>query len=111
VEVVTIKEVDPDDRPEIVMKTLFNETVTEGARAVLGVVSIPPGARIPLHGTGSHEEDEYAVVTKGSIVTMSGGKEYEIASGQATFIPKGEEHWAYNNGTTDCEIIWTLVKR
>ncbi|WP_026695652.1 cupin domain-containing protein [Peribacillus kribbensis] len=110
-EVVKVKDVAEDNRPGITMKTLFNEAVIEGGRTLMGTVSIPPGARIPIEGTGAHEEDEYGLVLKGSIVTRSGEKEYRVSSGEATFIPRGEEHWAYNDGTEDCEIVWILVKR
>ncbi|MGY3717646.1 cupin domain-containing protein [Sutcliffiella cohnii] len=110
-EVVTISSIEPEKRANANMKTLFNEAILEGARTTLGIATFPPGARIPLEGTGAHEEDEYAVVIKGSLTTVSGGKKYRISAGQATFIPSGEEHWAYNDGDEDCELIWTLVKR
>jgi quercetin dioxygenase-like cupin family protein len=110
-QVITVNEIKEDDRPEITMKTLFNESIFEGSRTVMGTVLIPPGARIPIEGTGSHDQDEYGLVLKGSINTMSGGKEYRVSSGQATFIPRGEEHWAHNDGQEDCELVWVLVNR
>jgi len=93
------------------MKVLFDESIIEGGRTTFGIITIPPGTRIPLEGTGSHEQDEYSLVLKGSILTMSGGKEYRVVAGQATFIPQGELHWAYNDGEEDCEIVWALVSR
>jgi quercetin dioxygenase-like cupin family protein len=110
-QVITIENVAKEDRPEITMKTIFNESIIEGTRTSMGTVSIPAGARVPLQGSGSHEQDEYAIFLKGSILTMSGGKEYRISAGQATFIPHGEEHWAYNDGKEDCELVWVLVNR
>lgn len=110
-EVRTVKEVTPDNLPHIVMRILFDENVIEGGRASFGVVTIPPGVRVPIEGTGSHEGDEYSIVLKGSIITMSGGSEYRVSSGQTTFIPAGEEHWAFNDGEEECEIVWVLVKR
>ncbi len=110
-QVVTVKDKLADNHHNIEMKTLFDESVFQGARAKFGTVTIPPRSRVPLKGTGSHEEDEYALVIKGAITTMSGGKQYHVKAGQATFIPAGEEHWAYNEREEDCEIIWTLVKR
>jgi quercetin dioxygenase-like cupin family protein len=109
--VITIKDVAKEDRPGITMKKLFDESITEGARTSMGTVSIPAGARIPLQGSGSHEQDEYAIFLKGSILTISGGTEYRVSAGQATFIPHGEEHWAYNDGQENCELIWVLVNR
>ena len=110
-EIVATSEVKKSDKPGVVLKTIFDDSVVEGGKASFGTVTIPPGARIPLEGTGSHIEDEYGLVIKGSMVTMSGGKEYRVAAGQATFIPHGEEHWAYNDGEEECEIVWALVSR
>ncbi|MBB5149004.1 cupin domain-containing protein [Ureibacillus thermosphaericus] len=110
-EIVTVSDIKQHDRNNVTMKTLFDKSVVDGGRTVFGIVSIPPGARIPLQGTGSHLEDEYGLVIKGSILTMSGGKEYRVVAGQATFIPHNEEHWAYNDGQDDCEIVWALVSR
>jgi quercetin dioxygenase-like cupin family protein len=109
--VVNADSVKADDRPDVLIKTLFSETHIEGGRATFGVVTIPPQARIPLHGTGSHEEDEYSLVVKGSIITGVGGKEYRLTAGDAVLIPAGEAHWAYNDGDEACEIVWVLVKR
>lgn len=74
-----------------------------------GTVVIPPGQRIPLEGTAHHDQYEYSFVIKGTFVTESGQEKYRISSGQATFIPAGEKHWAYNDGDEECEIVWVLV--
>ncbi|RFU66865.1 cupin domain-containing protein [Peribacillus saganii] len=110
-QVVAVNSVKAENRPGITMKTLFDRSVIEGGRTLLGTVKIPPGARIPVEGTGSHDQDEYGLIIKGSIVTMSGGKEFRVSAGEATFIPRGEEHWALNDGVEDCEIVWVLVER
>ncbi|MCC3646795.1 cupin domain-containing protein [Cytobacillus oceanisediminis] len=110
-QVVTVNKIRNEDRPGITMKTIFDESFIKGGRTMMGTVSIPAGARIPIEGFGAHEQDEYGLVLKGSILSMSGGKEYRVSSGQATFIPRGEEHWAYNDGQEDCEIVWILVNR
>jgi len=109
-EIVTIKDAEADQSSDVIMKTLFGDNVNDG-RTRFGTVMIPPGIRIPAQGASSHDADEYSVVLKGSIVTMSGGKEYRVTSGQATFIPAGEAHWCLNDGNENCEIIWVLVKR
>ncbi len=104
-EIINITEVEGPKNADVDMKTVFaKEGVT------MGTVVIPPGIRAPLKGAGSHEGDEYSIILKGSLLTESGGKQYRVSAGQATFIPAGEAHWALNDGTEDCEIIWTLVK-
>lgn len=108
---MTIKDIKADDRPDVVMKTLLDRKIPNGNGVTLGTVIIPPGTRVPAEGMGVHEADEYSIILKGSIKTMSGGQEYELSSGQVTFIPAGEGHWALNDGgEEECEIIWFMVK-
>lgn len=109
-EIVAVKDVEAEKRSDIIMKTLFGENANRGSRTQFGTVVIPPGARIPIQGAGCHAADEYSLVLKGSITTMSGGQEYRVTCGQATFIPAGEAHWCINDGDKDCEIVWILVK-
>jgi len=110
--VINAKEVKPDDRPgDTLLKTLFPKDIIEGGKVMFGTVVIPPKARVPMHGQGSHEQDEYSYIIRGTIQTGSGGKEYTVSAGEATLIPAGEEHWAYNAGDEDCEIVWVLVER
>jgi|SRR5699024_10848809 len=97
--------------PDITMKNIFDESAFKGARTKFGMVTIPPGARVPIEGMGAHDGDEYSIILKGSINTNSGGKEYQVSAGQATLIPKGEEHYAFNNGEEDCVIVFALVTR
>ncbi|MGE5702902.1 MAG: cupin domain-containing protein [Clostridia bacterium] len=109
--VVNVNDVKPENRPNATLKTLFSEDAIAGGIVKFGTIVIPPKSRVPMEGEGAHDEDEYSIVLKGSIVTESGGKEYVVSAGEATLIPAGESHWAYNAGDEDCEIVWVLVKR
>ncbi|NEW09052.1 cupin domain-containing protein [Paenibacillus sp. SYP-B3998] len=109
--IVNANTVKPDDRPQVFLKTLFTEESIAGGKVKFGTIVIPPKARVPLNGEGAHDQDEYSIVIKGAIETGSGGKEYLISAGDATLIPAGEAHWAYNSGDVDCEIVWVLVER
>lgn len=104
------KDVKAANRCDVIMKTLFGVDAVENARVTMGTVVFPPGARVPAEGAGVHAEHEYSFVVSGSLLTVSGGKECRISEGQATLIPAGEEHWAFNDGTENCELIWVLVK-
>lgn len=108
--VVKTDDVKPEDRPSISLKTLFPEDSIEGGKTAFGYVTVPPKARIPLTGTGAHDGNEYSIIVKGSILSVSGEKEYRLTKGDATLIPAGEEHWAYNDGEEDCEIVFALVR-
>ncbi|MET3291550.1 cupin domain-containing protein [Brevibacillus fluminis] len=107
-----VHEVQPDNRQDdATLKTLFHKGIIDGGKVTFGTVVIPPKARVPLTGEGAHEQDEYSYIIRGSIQTGSGGKEYTVSAGEATLIPAGEQHWAYNAGEEDCEIVWMLVDR
>lgn len=87
------------------------KSLLEGQGVRLGIVNIPVGARIPLHATGTHEQDEYSYIVKGSLVMEAGGKEYHVKAGDATLIHAGESHWCINNGDEEALVVWSLVSR
>ncbi|GMA60959.1 cupin domain-containing protein [Alicyclobacillus fastidiosus] len=87
------------------------KSLLEGQGVRFGIVSIPVGARIPLHDTGSHAQDEYSYIVKGSLVMESGPHQYQVNAGDATLIPAGEAHWCYNNGKEEALVVWSLVSK
>lgn len=107
-EVLKIDGLEVDANAVVPLKTVFTQESLSGQLKV-GTVKIPPGKRVPLTGVSNHKENEYSIVVKGSIVTETNGKTYRVSSGDATFIPAGEEHIAYNDTNEDCEIVWVLV--
>lgn len=107
-EVLNIEKIEADSNAAVPLKTVFSQKVLSGDMKV-GTVVIPPGKRVPLTGVSNHKENEYSIIVKGSIVTETNGKTYRVSSGEATFIPAGQEHIAYNDSEEDCEIIWVLV--
>ena len=107
--IINIDDVNAPEGLSIVLKTLFDEDITQKGNLVIGTAQIPPGARVPAEGEGVHEGDEYAVLFKGTTKIVSGGKAYRMSAGQASFIPAGEAHWSLNDGETDCELVWILV--
>jgi quercetin dioxygenase-like cupin family protein len=107
-EVLSIEKIQADSNAEVPLKTVFSQKAFTGDLKV-GTVVIPPGKRVPLTGVSNHKENEYSIIVRGSIVTETKGKTYRVSSGDATFIPAGQEHIAYNDSEEDCEIIWVLV--
>ncbi|TCT20478.1 cupin domain [Melghiribacillus thermohalophilus] len=107
-QVQSIHTIGPDQNSPVSLITLFQNQF-EHTIVKFGFVTIPPGQRVPLSGMSTHQEHEYSLVIKGSLITESGGKEYRISKGQATYIPAGESHYAFNDGEQDCEIVWVLV--
>jgi len=109
--VVKISELPSEINNESIMKILFDKKDTGDERVIFGFIKIQPGSRIPLKGNGTHDGDEYSIILNGSVLTQSAGIEYRLSSGEAAFIPANEEHWAYNDGAKECEIVWAMIKR
>ncbi|WP_018130904.1 cupin domain-containing protein [Effusibacillus pohliae] len=103
--------IEAEDTSGAKIRTLLTKDAVAKGRATFGIVIIPPGTRIPLEGTGSHAEDEYSYVISGSLIVGSGEREYRVQAGDATLIPAGVPHWAYNDGNEEVMIVWTLVNR
>lgn len=103
-----MKIVQPKITDEIV-QSLFKDKF-KGSEIDFGFVSIPAGARLPLEGTNFHVEHEYSFIIKGALSGESGEKPYTIKTGEASYIPAGEQHWCVNKGDEPCELVYALVK-
>lgn len=107
-DILNIKDLVQEGNESYSMHTIFNEQ--QGDTAVkVGHVAIYPGETVPLSGVSKHAENEYSVIVKGSLVTEINGQKYRVSAGQATFIPKGEEHIAVNDGDEACELVFVMV--
>lgn len=63
-----------------------------GAEMTLGLVTILPGRRNPLHSHPNCEEILHVI--SGSCDHLLGGEMFRLAAGQAIRIPRGVRHWA-----------------
>lgn len=77
---------------------LIGEEHTPGAEQTLGVVTIAPGKRNPLHMHPNCEELLY--VMEGEADHKLGDEMYHIAAGDVIRIPRGVPHWAQAKGDT-----------
>ncbi|UPW81969.1 cupin domain-containing protein [Lysinibacillus sp. Ag94] len=100
-----IKEIMQED---IVQQNLFQDQYKE-SEIKFGFVKIKPGERLPLSGTTSHIENEYSFIVRGSLTGESGGKNYRISQGEASFIPAGEPHWCMNDSEETVELVYALL--
>ncbi|MDN3438383.1 cupin domain-containing protein [Planococcus sp. APC 3900] len=107
-DILNIKDLAQEGNESYSMHTIFKEQPKDGAVQV-GHVVIYPGETVPLSGFSKHAENEYSVIVKGSLLTEIDGQQYRVSAGQATFIPKGEEHIAVNDGEEDCELVFVMV--
>lgn len=94
-----------DEIVQALFKSEFSSTDVE-----FGVVTIPPGERLPIEGTTAHEEHEYSFIIKGSLIGESGGEAYTISAGEGSYIPAGEAHWCVNESDSSCQLVFALVK-
>lgn len=107
-EVLSLAELKEEGNQAYSMKTAFHETVGDSGVKV-GRVIIRAGEKVPLTGVSKHTENEYSIILKGSLVTEIAGEKIRVSAGDATFISKGEEHIATNDGEEDCELVFVLV--
>lgn len=65
---------------------------------------LPPKTQLPASGLAPHDEDEYSIVVKCTMITTIGDREYRISAGDTSFIPFGEAHAVYNPGDEICQL-------
>ncbi|ASN05260.1 cupin domain-containing protein [Virgibacillus necropolis] len=107
-DIINLTELESEGNQAYSMYTIFKEQQQDFAVKV-GTVTIYPGERVPLKGVSNHEENEYSIIVRGSLLTEIKGEQYRVSAGQSTFIPKGEEHIAVNDGDENCELVFVLV--
>lgn len=91
------------------MRVILNH-VGECNVVKFSVITMPPHVRVPLEGTGAHEEDEYSFFVKGGLYTESGEDKCNVSEGMVTLIPKGEPHWCENRSDEPCTLVCVMVK-
>jgi quercetin dioxygenase-like cupin family protein len=106
--VLNINDIAADQNEAFSLRTLFHEE-KNNTNVKVGTVTIYPGQRVPLTGVSNHSENEYSVIGKGTLKTEIDGKQQRVSSGQATYIPAGEEHIAFNDGEEECELVFIFV--
>lgn len=78
-------------------------------RAMLGVVEVAPGARLPAgEGFSSHPCEEFAYVVSGHMQLWVEGREILLGPGDAVFIAPGERHYVLNPGSIPTRAVFVL---
>ena len=78
---------------------------TGATRFINGLTVFPPGAAVPLH---FHNCDESVLLIEGQAIAEIDGAEYDVRSGDVTFIPTGIHHRFRNASvSTSMTIMWT----
>lgn len=82
---------------EISLKVLLPATATGGSVSLFEEIT-PPGNGPPLHV--HYNADEFFRVLTGQFLFRVGTETFEAGPGDTLFVPRGEPHCFYNNGTT-----------
>lgn len=77
--------------------------------AITGILEFRAGTRLPPEGVSKHDEDEVSFIVTGRLKAVSGDQEAELQTGDISFIPAQEEHWAMV--LEDTRIAYVLISR
>lgn len=80
----------------------------ETNRVTTGQTQFAPGTGLPLH---SHNVEESVLVLEGAAVAEIGSETFDLAAGQATWVPAGIAHRFYNRGDDTMRIYWVYGGR
>lgn len=95
--------------PGAQLRVLLGGDPATGQRAMLGVVEVAPGARLPAgEGFSFHPCEELAYVVSGSMHLWVEGREILLGAGDAVFIAPGERHYVLNPGSSPVRAVFVL---
>jgi HTH-type transcriptional repressor of puuD len=77
-------------------------------RVTTGMTVFSPGTGIPLH---SHNVEESVLVHEGEATAVIGDEEFDLVTGQATWVPAGIPHNFRNRGEGPMTIYWVYGGR
>ncbi len=77
--------------------------------AISGVLEFKAGTRLPLEGTSVHDQDEISFILSGKLEATSGAESCTLQTGDISFIPALEHHWAFV--LEDTRLCYVLIPR
>lgn len=93
------------DTAPIRWRTLVSAGRTPTRGLSLGVLDVPPGARLAPH---HHRPQEVSYVVAGEAEVFVAGAWRSARVGDVVSIPGDEVHGARNRGDTTCRIFWVF---
>lgn len=81
---------------------------SEAVQITTGVTAFSAGTAIPLH---THNVDETVLVLEGTALAVIGEDTFQLAPGDATWVPAGMPHRFLNQGQTPMRIYWVYGGR
>ncbi len=107
--IISDSKLDTTTHEGYLMQLAFEESSNTDKKVTFGKAVIRQNAKIPRHGFGAHEQNEFSYIIKGSLKVFSNNESSYVKAGDYSFIPAGQEHRCENVGSEDCELIWVLV--
>lgn len=95
---------EPDDNP-MFTAPVKHQRYLSTRHFDMGLVVFPKGVRNKWH---SHNSDQVFIVTAGTGIIATEGKETVVSVGDLVHIPAGEKHW--HGATKDSEFAHVTVK-
>ena len=71
------------------MNELLTRGMISGEEGTIGYFTYKKGAEVPTH---KHHNEQYSLITQGSVKVIIGSKEYIIKAGQGIIIPPNVPH-------------------
>lgn len=88
-----------------------NELLNLDGKVRVGILTLPPGERLPSTGQSVHEEyEEMAYVVSGKLLFVADGREYVIEEGSFMYNPRGTPHYTKNLSDSETRVLWVLVR-
>ena len=80
----------------------------EGNLVTTGITEFEPGMAIPLH---THNVEESVFILEGEATAVVDGESFDLAAGDATWVPAGVPHRFANRGQGRMRIYWVYGGR
>ncbi|MUV04655.1 cupin domain-containing protein [Flavobacterium rakeshii] len=86
------------------MNALLTRSTISGESGTVGYFTYKKGAVVPLH---QHVNEQYSIITQGSVKVLAGGKEYIVKAGGGIIIPPNIPHSfiALEDNTIDIDFF------
>jgi quercetin dioxygenase-like cupin family protein len=92
------------DLPAKQVNALLTRSTISGESGTIGYFTYQKGAVVPVH---QHANEQYSLITKGSVSVSVGGKEIIVKAGEGIIIPPNVPHsfTALEDGTLDIDFF------
>ncbi len=90
----------------VVMTDIFDLKLTPSQTFTMGTAFFPPHTTVP---EAAHTGDEISLVLEGEIFCDASGETHRLTSGNASWIPRGENHVSYTKENS-AVVVWMLVE-